>query len=392
MRKPALFLAAMLALFSSHHAGAADVRGGAKAISLIPSICQAPCIDYAINAELEDDGIFATSPSSLTSNNLEPTLESEISIAPVDHLRFVSKLTLEQVVDPEPGQSEAFRHIGGLVEQLYVEYDDGPWMLQAGKIHPAFGRGWDSPPGLHATDIPGNYELDERIGAGGAYGFNLGEFEHEVQASVFTIDRTVLSDSLFTNRGRTRLSAGGAGNTRGLSSVALSLDGCLGAAPVDCYDDGDFGYQLAGLYQRAGKGDANDELGFVASVNKGMTFDTKIVRLIGEAAYFRNFEGSSDDALFLTASGELEIDQMTYSLAYTLQQNLPSSGPDTSEQLVDLTASYQLGNSFSLAGEEWAVGLGYAFDRNDAEDTHTITLLFAVDFNGTIRLGGAAAP
>src|SRR5262249_29292581 len=162
--KTAPILAVLVTLLWALPSHAADVRGEAKGISLIPHACEAPCIDYALNAELEDDGIFAASPSSLTSNNLEPTLESEISLAPFEHLRFTGKFTLEQVDDPQPGKSEAFRHLGGLVEQLYAEYDNGPWMLQAGKIHPVFGRGWDAPPGLHATDIPGEYELDERIG------------------------------------------------------------------------------------------------------------------------------------------------------------------------------------------------------------------------------------
>ena len=41
-------------------------------------------------------------------------------------------------------------------------------------------------------------------------------------ASLFTTDRTVLSDSAFTHRGRTALSDGGAGNAEGLASAEES--------------------------------------------------------------------------------------------------------------------------------------------------------------------------
>ena len=58
--------------------------------------------------------------------------------------------------------------------------------------------------------------------------------EHEVNVSAFTVDRTLLSDSLLTSRGLSKLDDGGAGNSDGISSVAMSLDGCLGVAPRDC--------------------------------------------------------------------------------------------------------------------------------------------------------------
>jgi hypothetical protein len=97
-------------------------------------------------------------------------------------------------------------------------------------------------PGLHGDDISGNYELEERIGAEAAYAFDAFGMEHILQASAFTTDRTALSGSVFTHRPQTHLSDGGAGNTDGVSSFSVTLDGCLGASGLDCYSNGDFGY------------------------------------------------------------------------------------------------------------------------------------------------------
>src|SRR5258706_4393561 len=160
-------------------AGGVDTSPHYKELHMAPSSCGAPCIDYALSAELENDWIFAASPSSLRSNDLYPTLESAIILAPLNHVRLIGDFIFEPVKDPPPGQSTAFRDLGAYVDQLYLELEYGAFNLQIGKIHPSFGQAWDVAPGLHATDIPGNYELEERMGIGAAYeldalGFNNG--------------------------------------------------------------------------------------------------------------------------------------------------------------------------------------------------------------------------
>ena len=146
----------------------------------------APCIDYALSAELENDWVFAATPPSLRSNDLYPTLESAIILAPLSHVRLIGDFIFEPVKDPPPGRSTAFADLGAYVDQLYLEVEYGAFNLQAGKIHPSFGQAWDVAPGLHATDIPGNYELEERIGIGAAYEFDALGFDNVLQASLFT--------------------------------------------------------------------------------------------------------------------------------------------------------------------------------------------------------------
>jgi hypothetical protein len=102
--------------------------------------CTAPCIDYAISAELQDDWIFASNPSFLTSNNLEPTFEVKTTARPIDHFKLVTHATTEDVIERVPGADRAFNDIGSYVEELYGEIDFEPVGLRAGKFNPLFGR------------------------------------------------------------------------------------------------------------------------------------------------------------------------------------------------------------------------------------------------------------
>ena len=350
-------------------------------LHLVSSYCQAPCLDYDVSAELDNDWTFATSPTSLRADNLYTTIDTDLVVVPVDHLKLVGRFSLDQLTDVIPGQDQAFNGEGVYVDQLFADVDAGPLNLYAGKIHPAFGRGWDVTPGIHSTDIPGNYELQERIGFGGGFAFDAFGLDSVLQASAFTTDRTVLNKSFIVNRPRTHLRDGGAGNTEGLSSLAVTLDSCLGASAALCYGDGVFGFQLAGLYQRAGRGDYGDETGFAASVNKSFFFGKKALRLFGEVAYFDNFEGSADSNLFLTASGELEIGPMAYSLAYTVQKDLTAGG---TEKLFEVAAAYDLSAKKSFARKKWSLAAAYSFDRNAGEDAHVFALRLTLDFSGSV--------
>ena len=294
----------------------------------------------------------------------------------------------EQVIDADPGANQIFNGLGTYVDVLQAQYDFENVSIWGGKIHPAFGRAWDVTPGLHGTDLAEAYDLAERIGGGAGFSFEAAGLANNLQASAFTVDRTVLSESLFNNRGRTSLSDGGAGNTSGVSSFAVSLDGCSGAETDSCYDEGDFGYQLAARYQKGGEGSDGNELGLLGSINKSFSLaDETKLRLFTEAAWFKNFDGTADDALIVTGSGALEMGPMAYSLAYSQQRNLVAGGADTTEHLFDATAMYDLGESVSLAGEQWSVGAGYSSASADGENTQTVGLKLSTEFATNIAFG-----
>ncbi len=380
MRLTLLFGIIAVSTLPLAHARAADATS--------PEECSGPCLEYASTFELNGAWVHPGDDAIGDSYLLGPKSENYFDLKATDGLSFIANIVSEPVIDAEPGKDQIFSGTGTYVDILQMQYDFGDFSIWGGKIHPAFGRAWDVTPGLHGTDIAENYELTERLGGGASYSFEAAGFANRLQASAFTVDRTVLSESLFNDRGRTSLDDGGAGNSKGVSSVAVALDGCRGAETDSCYDEGSFGYQLAARYQKGGVGSDGNEVGVLGSLNKSISLsDETTLRLFGEAAWFRNFEGSADDAVVMTASAAVEMGPATYSVVYSQQRNLVASGPDTNEYLVDATAMYDLSDTVSFFSESWSIGAGYTFDQADGENIHAVGLKLSSEFGANIPLG-----
>ena len=356
--------------------------------------CAAPCLSYDISTELEGIWFFKTNPSVNESSDIGPAIDAEFAFMPVDHLKLVSDIITEPVFDLLPGEDRVFSAIGTYVNEFYAEFDFDPVTLRWGKFEPEFGLATRSLDGIFATDLVGNYDNEERWGAQGSFKFEAMGLSHALTASAFTTDRTFLSESLFTNRGRARLSDGGAGNAGGIASVAAVVDGCKGAETSDCYADGKFGYRLGLRHQKAGHPTPEqiddgitprDEMAFLAASTARFEFDDMILRYLGELTYIENFDGAPDDAWISTVSASLESGPMTYMAAYSRQRNLLAGEPDTTEHLVDLTAAYGFGEEYSLAGEKWTLAAAYAYNRNaDGVTAHVAGVTVTIDFDGTI--------
>ena len=359
--------------------------------------CEAPCAGYEISTELQNDWIFAADPSFLKSDVLQPSITADYFLAPVDYLKLVTSIVTEPVVDPAPGQNAAFEGIGTYVGELYAVIEAEPVTLRAGKFDTIFSLASEVDPGINATSLAENFDADERWGAEAVLAFEALDLNHSVAATLFTTDRTFLSESLFTNRGKTRLSDGGAGNTEGISSFSIALNGCKGAETADCYEDGEFGYRLGFRFQKAGHATMEDieddikpadELAYLAAATKSFELDEMTLRLLGEAAYLRHFEGGPDDALLVTGSAALEKDSMRYIATYTQQVNLVAGGPDTREHLADFEAIYSSEEDTPFAGSKWELGAAYTFARNaDREDAHIFSVRAVFDFAGSVELG-----
>ena len=353
--------------------------------------CPAPCFSYDLSLSLANDWIFAANPSEFKANIFEPTATLETTFTPVENLDLVTTLTEERVIDPEPGQNADFENLGVYVQEIYARLDLEPFSLKAGKFDTEFSLMSDKAPGVAASGPAEGANADERWGAEAAIAFEGPNLKHRLAAAAFTTDRTVLSESLFTNRGRKRLSEGGAGNTSGVSSFSLVYDGCLDVSPADCYEDGRFGYRIGIRHQRAGhatpdqidEGQApRSETGVLGATTGRFEFNDMTLRLIGEAAWYRHFEGEADDAVLLSASSALEVDQMTYSAMYAAQRTLAASGGNHTEHFVDLSAVYKSGEDVS-----WSLGAGYNYERNvDAEAAHTLSLELTFDLSGSHSL------
>lgn len=368
----------------------AAAAGGARAED-----CAAPCLGYAFSNEFQGDWIVWSDPSSNESYDLQLTADREIFLALTGQMMLVTAIASEPVKDKAAGENRIFEDQGTFVEMLYAEVDLEPVTVKLGKFEPA--QGWASPEldGIHATDVAGNLDTEERWGVETGFAFEAAGLNHFLTASAFTTDRTILSESIFTNRGRTRLSDGGAGNTKGLSSLAFYLSGCAGAEPEECYSEGDYGYRLGLRYQKAGRATEagitpEDELGVVAAAVRSFEIDGDMtLRLLGEAAYLRDFEDGDGDALIATLSAALEKGPWTYEATYSQQRNFASDAEGGStEHLADLTAIYQFGDGVTLFGETWQAAAGYSYSLDaEGETAHIIALKVTAGYAGTIALG-----
>lgn len=365
------FLAAGLLLAATAEARAADVSA--------PDSCTAPCIDYSGSAELT--AVVSGLGGGDRWTSLAPKIETEITARATDSLSVLANIVTEPVLDPVPGHDRILRDIGTYAEVLQIQAELGDVTLIAGKIHPVFGRAWDVAPGINGTTLAEEYELSERLGAGGSWAFDLGGMNTSLSASAFTVDRTMLNNSLFTERGRTTLADGGAGNTSGLSSAAIALDGCMGADPDACFDEGQWGYQIAARFQRGGKGSDGNETGLLGSLNRTFELpgDSKL-RLLGELAWFNHFDGDTDNAVTATAAASLEHGDFTYALTYAQSRTLPSKGAADVEHMLDASISYAVGNAASIAGESWTLTGDYTLHRINGSNESILGIKLLAEF------------
>ena len=341
--------------------------------------CSGPCVAYSLDYEVFAD--FLNSGDGWY-NDTYPSLETAVSLESGNGLALNSDIVAEPVTDLEDGQNRVFGDIGVYFKSLNVSFETEDFRFAAGQIEPNFGRAWDVLPGLHGTSLAEDYELADRLGGEASYFFNAGGFHNMATASVFTLDRSFLSGSIFTKRPENSLSDGGAGNTRGVSSVALTLTGCRGTDPDACYDDGTLGYQIGAVYQRAGRGDEGNETGFLGSLNKTFKLgDDQDLKLFGEVAYFNNFEGTDSDIVFATASAAYDISNYTFSLAGTRKSGLNNS--DDNETFIDASAIYSLSTDHSIAGEAWSIGVSYDHDESSDSTTDAISLRVKAELEGT---------
>ncbi len=347
--------------------------------------CEAPCLGATLSAELSDELVFAADPGFLKSNSLLPEVEIESFFAVSEVFRLAARHTLAQVIDPPPGASTTFENLGLYTSELYGDLTLDPFSLRAGKIAPVFSRFNEAADVLKASDLAANADMDESLGVALALDLGGARLEHRLVLTAFTMDRSFLAGSLFTERPIPELSDGGIGNTSGLSSFSLVVDGCAGAAPEDCYEDGRYGYRLGARYQRAGVATPWDEWAGLAAAHANFEIDDdRVVRLIAEAGVLHHFEGGPADALIATAMAALVDGPMTYSAALSRQWTVDPGSKDTVQSLAELSFKYAPEDRGPFLDSLWSLQAGYvlAVDE-DNQTTHMLGATFALELGAS---------
>ncbi|WP_417725842.1 hypothetical protein [Roseovarius sp.] len=309
------------------------------------------------SVELQSDFTVDSSAPGGKIDNTFATIEGAISYAVTSRTSLNTSLVFEQITAPT---SDSILEDHGLyAEELYAAHDFGAAQIVLGKFNPAFGIAWDAAPGIYGADLAEDYEITEKIGAGIVIPFAMAQGEHELSLAIFNADRTVLSESLGENRGRTRQSAGGVSNTSGPESVSVALSGTFGAT----------GYTLGWQSQSRGVGDLADQTGVVGGISHDFTTGTTPVTLLAELAYFDRFDGTRDSATYATIGAAMPVGPVTLSAVYALRDvdTLPR------DRLATVSGEIELADGLSAA-------LAYRYGDESGDETHTIGALLAYAF------------
>lgn len=307
--------------------------------------------------ELQSDVIVDSDVPGGEFANVFGTVEAAVAYAFTDRFSANASLTLEQITAPT---NDSFLEDHGLyAEELYLSYDFGGAEVIAGKFNPFFGEAWDTAPGIYGADFAEDYQITERLGATLMVPLNGLSGEHQLSFAVFRADRSVLSESLGENRGRLKQAAGGVSNTGGFSSAVLSISGQTGATS----------YNVAVQNQDAGRGDAADQNGVVLGLSQEVMAGTVPLNLLGEVAWFDDFDGARNSASFVTLGVEALVGPVSVSAVYA-RRDIDNSFTDN---LATLSGAVELAEGFTAA-------LAYRYGDEGGDETHTIGTLLAYEF------------
>ncbi|WP_299844975.1 hypothetical protein [uncultured Roseovarius sp.] len=307
--------------------------------------------------ELQSDFTYDSTDPTAEINNTFATIEGGLSFAFTDRTSVNATLLIEQVIDPT---SDSFLEDHGFyAEELFFAHDFGAAQVVLGKFNPAFGSAWDAAPGIYGVDFAEDYEITERLGGAVIVPFAAANGEHELTFSVFQADRTILSDSIGTERGQNNRGAGGVSNTSSPESVALSVSGEFGST----------GYNAGIQYQAKGRGDTADQTGLVFGVNHTFDGGSFPLELLAEIAWFDEFDGTSNSTTYGTLGVAAPVGPVTVSAVYSVRDVETMS----TDHLATVSAEMEFFENFTGA-------IGYRYGRESGERNHTIGTLFAYNF------------
>lgn len=332
-------------------------------------------ISIVMPMELQNDWTTRTSPGGGDRFKLSTKIEPVMTYQATEAVSFVMGVTLEQVRTPDRGQDEAFEKHGLYVKTLTANYENGPVAVYGGKFTPNFGRAWETGPGIYGNRFAKDYEFAERWGAGGSVTFEetpLGDLG--VSASFFMVDRTALSDSWITRRGRTKESDGGSGNTDSPRSFAMALDGS-NLPVLDSLE-----YHLGYTQQAKGRGDTGTMRGVVASTQLTLPVvgELEATPLL-EWAGFENFDGvRGTDRSLWTAALQLDHGPWQWVVAYA-KRSVSSSTGDDNDRSLQLSTGFTFGNDLLAELGWWRV-------EQDGETADIIGMRLSYEFGKQFRL------
>lgn len=316
--------------------------------------------------EIQHDAVVAASTADAETSISSATVEIVPSVVVDDRWVFGAALVLEPVAAPV-GDS-AFEGQGLFAQALHVQYTASAFALTLGKFGPQFGTAWDLTPGLYGTELAEDYELAEAVGVGIdvdlGRGLGLEPGAAMAAASVFTADRSPLSRSILSDRGRTQLSDGGVGNTRDLESFALTISGESATLAPGLV------YHLGVRRLSSDEPGVAAETGWVAGLAQGFDVGAVRLELNAEAARFEHAQGGPDAHRYGTVGGVALFGRWNLAAAVAHRDG---AGWES-----DQSAQLSIGRTFA---DRFSLDAGYKTERLDGEWAGTVGVLLAMSFS-----------
>ena len=301
--------------------------------------------------EIQNDYNFDSDDPAAEFNDTFATIEGAFSYS----FGSASSVNATALIEPveDPTDDRFFEDHGFYFEELFFAHEFRGVEFVLGKYNPAFGFAWDAAPGIYGVDFAEDYEITERLGA--AVNIPVLGGDHVFQFAVFQADRTILSDSIGTERGQTNILSGGVSNTDAPESFTGTLTG----------EFGDTAYNVGFQHQARGVGDVRDQNGVVG----GVIHSFNSVEVLGEVAFLHGFEGTPYDALYVTAGASVPVGPVSLSGVFSLRdiETMPT------DRLFTVSGEIELLDNVTAA-------LGYRFGDEGGVDTQTFGTLVVVEF------------
>lgn len=297
----------------------------------------------------------------------------QIIASPVFHLsdsfRFITETRVETVIPPSGDRY--FEDQGYFARILLAEYSINDRLsIHAGKMTPSFALASFAIPGMYGNSYNREIELIDQVGFGGEYVFSGTDgSDHTFTFNTFFEDTTIFSESLGNNRGRTSIEDGGASNTEGFDSFAVSLEGS------NILNWSDFSYKLGFLHRAKGTDGIADENGISASfVQTYEKPDGADWTVVGEIAALNNFEGTSDDIIYASAGLVYNSGPWTGVLSGTYRPRFIENSENFEDYTLQTSIEYDLGKGYSVA-------IAHEFNRDQNADNRRLGFRFSKILN-----------
>ena len=281
------------------------------------------------------------------------------------------------------------------IDKLILSYStDVGITLYGGKFAHSVGLDYHAFPGIWGYQKIEEYAIVERLGYGIALKQNFEDLgTHKLNVSTFFKDNTSLSNSVITDRGKTKKSDGGVSNTQDFSSYAISIEGKDFFSLSNNFVDG-LSYKVGHAKQskavkNLGSNSANssaindnvnlthdEKRSSISLVHKSIIAPNLSMRILTEFMKIEHFTGEeSHDRDYITTGLDFYYKKINVGGTYTQETNEAAEADEAiDDKVYQVSLGYLVNNNLHLH-------IGYKKADEANEIKHTVGAMIAYYFD-----------